>query len=177
MPNLSKFTFLTPFQTLSGALLAATAGLMAALASVAGKTATDATIVPRLIQNIQPVITSLLKKDEILGYTIEEATQTFFRVLSFVMIFVFNAIMMNAFVKAMNLSSSVTAVVINTASNFFFTAFFGMLVFGEPLSLLWWTGACLILCGVSIIAVSGTSAMPTATDESSSTSPKKKKAE
>eukprot|EP01122_Echinamoeba_exundans_P016273 TRINITY_DN8194_c0_g1_i1.p1 TRINITY_DN8194_c0_g1~~TRINITY_DN8194_c0_g1_i1.p1 ORF type:complete len:191 (+),score=27.83 TRINITY_DN8194_c0_g1_i1:40-573(+) len=140
---------------LRGATLAVVAGLMAALASAAGKIATDGTVVAALLKHIKPVILSITSTDIIFGYTIDEATQTVFRVVAFAMIFVFNAIMMNAFVKAMNFASSVTAVVINTASNFFCTAVLGMLIFGEPLPLLWWAGAALILAGVATIAISG----------------------
>jgi drug/metabolite transporter (DMT)-like permease len=159
---------------------------MAALASAAGKIATDGTVVTALLKHIKPLIISITSADVVFGYTIDEATQTAFRVVAFAMIFVFNAIMMNAFVKAMNFASSVTAVVINTASNFFCTAVLGMLIFGEPLPLLWWAGAALILAGVAIIAISGSSAVPqspskttSSSDKSStsSSSTKKRKAE
>jgi hypothetical protein len=46
------------------------------------------------------------------------------RGVSFVMIFLTNIIMINLFVRSMNLSTTTEAVVVNTASNFFFTVRF-----------------------------------------------------
>lgn len=137
----------------AGIAFAATAGLLAALASVAGKIATDSRVVPTIAAHIEPLVALISTSPTIVGYSIVDVTQTAIRAISFALIFAFNAVMMNVFVKAMNFSSSVTAVVINTASNFCFTALFGLAAFGEPLPPLWWCGAALILTGVSVIAV------------------------
>ncbi|EFA84851.1 hypothetical protein PPL_01844 [Heterostelium album PN500] len=50
--------------------------------------------------------------------------------------------------KSMDLSSSLSSTVITTASNFFFTAFFGWLFFHDSLSAQWWVGATLIMIGL-----------------------------
>ncbi|KAL5022487.1 hypothetical protein ScPMuIL_001642 [Solemya velum] len=74
------------------------------------------------------------------------------RVIFFVLIFLFNALMWTLFVKALQYcSSTVEATVTNTASNFFFTAVVSSVLFGEHLSLLWWLGSVIILLGLLLI--------------------------
>ncbi len=64
--------------------------------------------------------------------------------------------------KSMNLSTSLSATVVNTSLNYFFTvsfpsyslivkALFGLLIFGESLPIGWWMGASLILIGLFLI--------------------------
>jgi len=67
------------------------------------------------------------------------------------MIFACNALMWNLFVKSMDCTTSVHAVVVNNAANFFLTAIFALVLFGEPLSLQWAFGAVLILTGVVLM--------------------------
>lgn len=67
------------------------------------------------------------------------------------MVFVSNALMWTLFTKSMNLSNSVTATVINSGVNYFSSAVFGLLLFGETLSLKWWAGSSLILLGLFIM--------------------------
>ncbi|KAM7446028.1 Transmembrane protein 42 [Porites harrisoni] len=74
------------------------------------------------------------------------------RVLSFLLVFFFNALMWTLFVKSLRgSSSSATATVINTGSNFICTALLGCLLFGEALTMRWWLGTSLILTGLILI--------------------------
>lgn len=76
----------------------------------------------------------------------------FARISSFLLVFFFNALMWTLFVKSLRGSStSATATVTNTGSNFIFTALLGCLLFGEALSARWWLGTSLILTGLVLI--------------------------
>merc|ERR1719510_56942 len=66
-----------------------------------------------------------------------------------------NILMLQTFNKALQISSTTIQVsIINTASNFIFTALIGFLAFGERLSLIWWSGTSLILIGTYVISSS-----------------------
>jgi drug/metabolite transporter (DMT)-like permease len=58
------------------------------------------------------------------------------------------------FVESLQDLSALTATVLNTCSNFISTGIFGYLIFGEILTLKWFTGISIILIGISFI-VSG----------------------
>ncbi|XP_064393569.1 transmembrane protein 42-like [Halichondria panicea] len=74
------------------------------------------------------------------------------RCVCVILMLVFNAAMWALFVRALNrCSSTVEAAAVNSVSNFFFTAVFGKLLFGEVLALLWWLGASVILFGLVMI--------------------------
>ncbi|XP_074616956.1 transmembrane protein 42-like isoform X2 [Acropora palmata] len=74
------------------------------------------------------------------------------RMFSFILVFVFNAMMWTLFVKSLRGStSSATATVSNTGSNFISTAFLGCLLFGETLSMRWLFGTSLILTGLILV--------------------------
>ncbi|XP_076112536.1 uncharacterized protein LOC143080537 isoform X1 [Mytilus galloprovincialis] len=76
----------------------------------------------------------------------------YIQVIFFLMIFVCNGVMWTFFTKSLQYcSSSVEATVTNTASNFLFTAFVGLLLFDETLTLRWWFGSLLILLGLMLI--------------------------
>ncbi|XP_054707831.1 uncharacterized protein LOC129217539 [Uloborus diversus] len=63
-----------------------------------------------------------------------------------------NGVMWTLFTKALRTSSTtLEATVTNTAANFFFTAVYGQVFFGESLSLLWWSGTMLILSGLFLM--------------------------
>jgi len=125
---------------ISGVTYAILAGASAASASVFGKLAMDSSVIHGFVQSIP--------NDNL--FPIEQVEYVL-RAICFAMIFAANAFMWNFFVKSMNLSSSLNATVINSSLNYFFSAFFGYLIFGEPLSLSWWLGASLILFGVFLI--------------------------
>jgi hypothetical protein len=91
------------------------AGLSAALSSVFGKLAFDGHIIPGWLQTLLPWVLSSLSS------THQEYLVLVLRGISFVMIFLTNVIMINLFVKSMNMSTTSEAVVVNTACNFFFT--------------------------------------------------------
>jgi len=86
------------------------------------------------------------------------------RIGCFGFVLLLNSLMWTCYVKSLQLTaSSVVATVTNTASNFFFTAVCGWVIFGEDLSLIWWTGALLILIGLLVIHLS-TESLPSITD-------------
>ncbi|XP_028606518.2 transmembrane protein 42 [Podarcis muralis] len=63
-----------------------------------------------------------------------------------------NAIMWTFFAKALRYSSSsATATLTSTASNFISSAFLGKLLFGETHALLWWIGISLTLLGLLLL--------------------------
>ena len=63
-----------------------------------------------------------------------------------------NILMLQTFNKALQTSSTtIQASIVNTASNFIFTAIIGKLAFDEHLTLLWWCGTTLILFGIFLI--------------------------
>ena len=91
------------------------AGLSASLSSVFGKLAMDAHIMPLWLNTLAPWLQKSLAETQF------EYLVLALRGVSFVMIFLSNVIMINLFVKSMNLGTTSEAVVVNTASNFFFT--------------------------------------------------------
>ncbi|XP_077982116.1 uncharacterized protein LOC144437132 [Glandiceps talaboti] len=130
-----------------GFSLALSAGLCAALASTCAKLAMASQAVAQLCQSTKQNYNTL-------EYIIPncEGIALYLRMTCFAMIFIFNAVMWTLFVKSLRkCSSSVEATIINTAANFFFSAFLGMVLFGETLSLVWWFGASLIIVGLLFI--------------------------
>ncbi|KAL2206544.1 hypothetical protein CC79DRAFT_1334854, partial [Sarocladium strictum] len=64
----------------------------------------------------------------------------------------FNGIMWSLFTTALARGTSTTQVsIMNTSTNFMFTAFLGFFIFSESLPLLWWLGAALLVAGNVII--------------------------
>eukprot|EP01100_Stratorugosa_tubuloviscum_P015048 TRINITY_DN8440_c0_g1_i1.p1 TRINITY_DN8440_c0_g1~~TRINITY_DN8440_c0_g1_i1.p1 ORF type:complete len:135 (-),score=56.77 TRINITY_DN8440_c0_g1_i1:27-431(-) len=119
----------------SGNKFAFIAGLLAASASIFGKFALDSTT--------QTIFTSFLQQN----YSIE----IIFRIFCFLLLIVSNVLMTNFFAKSLDLTSTIQAVVINSAVNYCFSAILGHLFFSEPLSLNWWFGAFCIIMGVILI--------------------------
>ncbi|XP_062985461.1 transmembrane protein 42 [Elgaria multicarinata webbii] len=69
-----------------------------------------------------------------------------------VLVFAWNAIMWTFFAKALRYSSSsATATVTSTASNFISSAFLGKMLFGETHVLLWWIGISITLLGLLLL--------------------------
>lgn len=63
-----------------------------------------------------------------------------------------NAVMWTVFAKALRLSSSsASASVTTTASNFISSAILGKLLFGETWTPLWWVGLTVTLCGLVLL--------------------------
>eukprot|EP00026_Physarum_polycephalum_P021188 Phypoly_transcript_24271.p1 GENE.Phypoly_transcript_24271~~Phypoly_transcript_24271.p1 ORF type:complete len:167 (-),score=13.51 Phypoly_transcript_24271:54-479(-) len=124
------------------------AGSCAAFASVFGKLAVNTNIV------LQPVL-YLLSFVLDLGVHVTNDTLVIIsqalRPLFIGLIVLSNILMWNMFTKAMDSCGSVSATVINTAANFFFTAIFGRVFFAEPLSLMWGLGATCIMIGLAIM--------------------------
>ncbi|KAL9976047.1 hypothetical protein ACROYT_G013281 [Oculina patagonica] len=131
-----------------GFVHAVSAGFCAALASTCAKLAMSPEIQRKFWCDF--LLQSLLDGD-----TLSSACQTIViiaRVSSFLLVFFFNALMWTLFVKSLRgSSSSATATVTNTGSNFICTALLGFLLFGEALSARWWLGTSLILTGLVLI--------------------------
>ncbi|XP_074756793.1 transmembrane protein 42 [Athene noctua] len=68
------------------------------------------------------------------------------------LVFACNAVMWTVFAKALRLSSSsASASVTMTASNFISSAVLGKLLFGETWTPLWWVGLATMLCGLMLL--------------------------
>jgi len=64
--------------------------------------------------------------------------------------------MLQNFNKALQASrTTLEASIINTASNFVFTALIGYLAFNEELSVFWWSGTSLIIIGTYLVSTEG----------------------
>ncbi|XP_068698033.1 transmembrane protein 42-like [Montipora capricornis] len=128
-----------------GFVPALSAGFCAALASLSAKLAMSPGIQKRfwcdfVLQNVF--------RDNFLCQSVVIASRLF----SFILVFIFNALMWTLFVKSLRGSvSSATATVTNTGSNFISTAILGCLLFGETLSMRWWFGTSLILTGLTLV--------------------------
>jgi len=67
-----------------------------------------------------------------------------------------NILMLQNFNKALQASkTTLEASIINTASNFVFTALIGYLAFNEELSVFWWSGTSLIIIGTYLVSTEG----------------------
>ncbi|XP_023228935.1 transmembrane protein 42-like [Centruroides sculpturatus] len=70
----------------------------------------------------------------------------------FLLMLLSNALMWTLFTKALQLcATTLEATVTNTAANFFFTAIFGQVFFGETLTFLWWLGTMMIIVGLLLM--------------------------
>ncbi|GAM20288.1 hypothetical protein SAMD00019534_034630, partial [Acytostelium subglobosum LB1] len=112
-------------------VLALIGGVFASLSSVFGKIVVDTNFL------------SLYISQEKVDYAI--------RLVSFAGIFICTTMQWRYSAKSMDLSSSLSATVIATASNFFFSAFFGWLFFKEFLAPQWWIGATFIVTGLFLM--------------------------
>lgn len=148
----------------TGQILAIGAGLCAACASVCAKLAVTSDVVLEMCQSLLHLIAadrqtmsksanqrSSAQQNVWTDYCVPLALSL--RVFCFSLVFMFNAVMWTMYVKSLQKCSSVIATVTNTASNFFFTALSGWLLFGESLSLTWWCGAAFIIAGLLLISV------------------------
>lgn len=125
--------------------LALSAGFCAAMASLCVKLA---------LSSEDMFQTALCKHVSLWKETSSHCKQVVFlsRIILFGLMFLFNGLMWTLFVKSLrNSSSSAQAMITNSASNFIFSALFGMVVFGEILSLRWWMGASFIILGLFLI--------------------------
>eukprot|EP00762_Andalucia_godoyi_P005696 ANDGO_06459.mRNA.1 hypothetical protein ACA1_091360 len=77
-----------------------------------------------------------------------------------------NGVMWAQFSKAMALSSTLRASVVNTAANFLCSAIFAHILFGDALNLGWWIGASFLFSGF-VIAVASDSSSSDSSVESS----------
>ncbi|XP_062278154.1 transmembrane protein 42-like [Scomber scombrus] len=72
-----------------------------------------------------------------------------------------NTVMWTFFSKALrHCSSSATATVTTTASNFVCSAVLGRVIFGETHAVLWWVGISVTLCGLLVLHGSTSQTLP-----------------
>lgn len=129
-----------------GLALAAAAGASGATAAVLGKMATD----ERLARAVCHVAGHT---SDACGPSSDRAALVLLvRVLSFLLTFAPNALMWAAYTRSMAHVSSVTASVTSTTASILAAAVWGVLVFGESLSVRWLCGAVLICLG-ALVAV------------------------
>lgn len=129
--------------TTLGFAFAVFAGATAAMASVFGKLAMDASHITSFV--LSSSIVTVSDSQQII---VVRALQG----LSIAGIVLCNMGMWSLFVRALDrLPSSLIATAVNTAVNFFLSAFLGFILFGEGLPVLWWGGASLILVGLLLM--------------------------
>eukprot|EP00123_Amoebidium_parasiticum_P003626 comp14918_c0_seq1/m.11476 comp14918_c0_seq1/g.11476 ORF comp14918_c0_seq1/g.11476 comp14918_c0_seq1/m.11476 type:complete len:151 (-) comp14918_c0_seq1:402-854(-) len=132
-----------------GLVLALSAGLCAALASVAGKMSFDDHYLHNMFSYVMGMMLEADVRDDkqILHWVTRIG-----RVCSFGLMFGFNALMWTLFTKSLSkCSSTLEATVTNSAANFFFTALCGMVLFQETLPLLWWVGGSFVVVGLLLV--------------------------
>ncbi|KAG0713955.1 Transmembrane protein 42 [Chionoecetes opilio] len=140
-----------------GQLYAVVSGLLAATASLCGKYAMAGA---ESVDLCEAALLSLHGEEEVTKAnqinTICEQYAVVLRVLFFVLMVAVNCVMWTTFTKALRFSStSLEATITNTAANFFFTAILGQVLFGEMVTVLWWMGTVLILCGLLLMHHAG----------------------
>ncbi|PRP87635.1 hypothetical protein PROFUN_04662 [Planoprotostelium fungivorum] len=130
-------------------------GLCASLAAVFGKLATDSDVVGtafRSIGNTDLPPLYYVRADLSFESSDEEQIVFVIRAACFGLMLLTNALMLNFFTKAMDLTTTANATVISSSMNYFFTAIFGIVVFQEKLPWMWYIGAACILAGVSLVS-------------------------
>jgi len=134
---------------MKGQLYSVFSGLFASMASLCGKFAMASDEAMWLCENIVNSATGSTDIDQQIAC---RGVIIYVRVAFFLLLLLNNAIMWTTFVKALHHSNtSLEATVTNTAANFFFTAIFGQVLFGEFLTLLWWLGTVLIIFGLLLM--------------------------
>lgn len=124
-----------------GLSLAVAAGFCAALASVFSKLAFE-----EEGATLRHITCSVLAESVCLSAVL------LLRVLCFLLLLLSNAVMWTLFVRALQgCGSTVEAAVANSGSNFIFTALFGVFLFGEAVTQLWWFGVSLVVVGLVIM--------------------------
>lgn len=76
------------------------------------------------------------------------------RLATFLLVFGANALMMKYFVISLQKLGSGKATVCNFVANFMISAIFGVLIFGEVVSVQWFIGAGIMATGVYLILIS-----------------------
>ena len=139
--------------TTVGFFFAVLAGGAAAMASVFGKLAMNASYITEFFLASAGPKSGIIENESSSTHAPDAATLLMIvkvmQAVCFGMIILCNMAMWSLFVRALDrLPSSLIATAVNTASNFFLSALFGFLLFGEGLPLMWWMGASLILLGL-----------------------------
>jgi len=127
-------------------------GLFASLASLSGKFALGGEEALWLCEVLCGYVENGANQATVNRYPACKDNILYIRAIFFAMMILFNSIMWTTFVKALRYSrTSLEATVTNTAANFFFTAIFSQVLFGEFLTLVWWVGTLLILFGLLVM--------------------------
>jgi drug/metabolite transporter (DMT)-like permease len=82
----------------------------------------------------------------------ESEDQWYYKVLSVVVMFILNSLMIKFLVQSYQEIGAAKATAINLAFNYFFSALLGYLIYHEEVSSTWMLGASFMLIGVFIIA-------------------------
>lgn len=140
----------------TGIKYALIAGMFGSLSSVSGKLAMDGE--QPFIAHLLYLITGLTTRLAIVQYVeivylsySHSQVIIILRIGCFLLNLLCTATMWGYFVASMSEISSLTATVVNTGSNFLFTALLGWSIFGERLSMRWWLGASLLITGLCLI--------------------------
>ncbi|CAG6016074.1 unnamed protein product [Menidia menidia] len=132
---------------ISGSLYASLAGFLGAAASLSAKLSLGADYVIEMCETGLREWTDFHDSPAVC-----EWVHYPLRLLCVGLLFMCNVIMWTFFSKALQkCSSSATATVTTTASNFIFSGIFGKLIFAETHAALWWAGICLTLSGLLLL--------------------------
>ncbi|KAI3641649.1 hypothetical protein MIR68_000319 [Amoeboaphelidium protococcarum] len=125
-------------------ILAICSGFMAALSSVFAKM----TLSAQTLEYLRVIVGyfGYIDVQELAG------VERYAKFISSALVILCNVLMWAIFTKALAKSkSAVSATVINTASNFCFSALLGHLFFNESLNAQWWGGCSMIIAGCVLI--------------------------
>lgn len=127
-------------------ILAVICGICGAIGSLFGKLAFSNN---KIISKLETVLCIIVVDDSIC-YLISIVL----RIISFILMILFNGLMVNSFLKSIRNYASVSVAVVSTASNYLATGFIGYIVLDENLSLYWFSGSILISIGLCLISMS-----------------------
>jgi drug/metabolite transporter (DMT)-like permease len=121
------------------------AGVLASAASVLGKLSSDPDT--GLSRFTRAQCSGAGGGDELCGNLVSAT-----RVACLILMIIINGVALNLFMRAMREAGSLVATVAQSTVNFVFSALSGMLLFGEPLPLMWWAGTACMACGIALLA-------------------------
>lgn len=132
-------------------------GFFASTGGLAGKVAFDEKFIQASI--LRPFLGIIFDQHNLVLIT--HITQG----LVIVLMVLANLLMFRSFNRALQAcQTTLEASIVNTASNFLFTAAFGQLLFDEYLSQTWWIGTVLIIIGTFLVGLESSSPKTTKTD-------------
>ena len=120
------------------------AGVLASVATVLGKLASDPHT--SLSRFTRAQCSAVGGDVNLCGHVISGV-----RLTCLVLMLLVNMVMLNFFMRAMREAGSIVATVAQNTVNFVFSALTGMLLFGEPLPLMWWCGTACMAGGIALL--------------------------